>query len=152
MKICTLAPFRDILTGSLYLGSLETSFLKFIIEYYFKIISYNVLMVFTKTFGIKLTTCPKHSIRVFHKYISIQILNKCMVIKNFRPYILSKSVKYRGNNIFYNKIRTTSMISLLRNILVTLIKSKALVVKLILHLYFEIYFLLGTGFSLVKIS
>lgn len=56
MKICTLAPFRDILTSFLYLGSLETSLLKFIIEYYFKIISYNVLMVLSKTFGIKLTT------------------------------------------------------------------------------------------------
>ena len=147
MKICTLAPFRDILTRSLYLGSLETSFLKFIIKYYFKIISYNVLMVLSKTFGIKLTTCVKHSIRFFHKYFSIQNLSKCMVIENFSPYRLSKCVKYHGNIIFYNKIRTASIISLLCNILVTLIKSKALVVKFILHLYFKIYFLLRTGFS-----
>ena len=88
-------------------------------------------MVLINTFGSKVTTSTRHSIRIFRKRYDIEILDKCMMVEAARLKSLIKCLS-----------------SLLRNILVTLIRSEALRVKLIFHLNSVIYFFLGAGLSL----
>ena len=62
----------------------------------------------------------------FPKKVDIKILNKCLVIENVKPV-------YPESASCLTKLERLSIISLLRNILATLIKSKALFVKFLSH-------------------
>ena len=82
MKICILASCQGILTGSLHLGSLETSF-----------------------FNLPLDIIPRSPVKaqffwIFHKRCNIQTL----VHRNCR---LSKCLNYYENTILFNQIRMT---------------------------------------------
>ena len=82
MKISILASCQGILTGSLHLGSLETSF-----------------------FNLPLDIIPRSPLKaqffwIFHKRCNIQALVHC----NCR---LSKCVNYYENTILFNEIRMT---------------------------------------------